>query len=42
MASAPIRPATLEAVIFDLDGTLADALPVVVEAFQITLGAPRA
>lgn len=37
MANAPIRPATLEAVIFDLDGTLADTLPVVVEAFQITL-----
>lgn len=37
MASSPIRPGTLEAVIFDLDGTLAETLPVVVEAFQLTL-----
>ena len=31
-----ISPGSLEAVIFDLDGTLADTLPVVVEAFQLT------
>ena len=30
------RPETLGALIFDLDGTLADTLPVVVEAFQKT------
>lgn len=34
--STPNRPETLEALIFDLDGTLADTLPVVVEAFQKT------
>ena len=32
-----IPPDGMEAVIFDLDGTLADTLPVVVEAFQLTL-----
>ena len=32
-----ITPEMLEAVVFDLDGTLADTLPVVVEAFQLTL-----
>jgi phosphoglycolate phosphatase/pyrophosphatase PpaX len=32
-----ITPETLEAVVFDLDGTLADTLPVVVETFQLTL-----
>ena len=34
--STPNRPETLAALIFDLDGTLADTLPVVVEAFQKT------
>ena len=34
--STPNRPETLRALIFDLDGTLADTLPVVVEAFQKT------
>jgi phosphoglycolate phosphatase/pyrophosphatase PpaX len=33
----PILPEDLEAVVFDLDGTLADTLPVVVEAFELTL-----
>jgi phosphoglycolate phosphatase-like HAD superfamily hydrolase len=32
-----VRPETLEAVVFDLDGTLADTLPVVAKAFQLTL-----
>lgn len=31
-----VSPGSLEAVVFDLDGTLADTLPVVVEAFQLT------
>lgn len=31
-----ITSESLEAVVFDLDGTLADTLPVVVEAFQLT------
>lgn len=39
VASRPVRPDALKAVIFDLDGTLADTLPVVVEAFQQTLEA---
>ncbi len=34
--STPNRPEMLGALIFDLDGTLADTLPVVVDAFQQT------
>jgi phosphoglycolate phosphatase-like HAD superfamily hydrolase len=34
---ATTRPSNVRTVIFDLDGTLGDTLPVVVEAFQATL-----
>ncbi len=36
---ATTRPSNVRTLIFDLDGTLGDSLPVVVEAFQTTLAA---